>query len=54
VFLEAGLNAERYVLEPYVDEMPLAVQPRFYFQQDGTPPYFAGDVRNWTDEVFPG
>lgn len=42
------------VLQPYVDEIPLAVRRRFYFQQDGAPLNFAGEVRSWLDEILLG
>jgi hypothetical protein len=50
--------AERYfkllntVLEPYVDELPLAVRCLVYFRQDGASLHFAGEVRYWLDEVI--
>jgi len=40
------------MLAAYVNELPLPVC-QFYFQQDGAPVNFAGEVR-WTDEILPG
>jgi len=42
-----------WVLESFVDEIPLAVRHSFYFEQDGAPYFLAGEVRSWLDQVLP-
>jgi len=54
VFME-GVRTKQYLIllnDVYVDEIPLAVRRRFYFQQDGAPRNFAGGVRSWLDEIL--
>jgi hypothetical protein len=36
----------KLVLESCVDEMPFTVRRPFYFEQDGAPHYFAGELRS--------
>ena len=50
-----GVRTKQYLIllnDVYVDEIPLAVRRRFYFQQDGAPRNFAGGVRSWLDEIL--
>jgi len=48
------LKLLNYVLQPSVDEIPLAVRRHLYFQQDRAPRNFAGKVRSWLDEILFG
>jgi hypothetical protein len=54
VYAETYFRLLNNVAEPYVDEMPLAVRCLVYFRQEGAPLHFAGEVRNWLDEVIHG
>jgi hypothetical protein len=42
------------VLQPYLDNMPLAMRQHFWFQQDGAPAYFALITCGWLDSKIPG
>jgi hypothetical protein len=54
------LTAQRYrdyvetFLPELLEDMPLAVRKRFWFQQDGAPAHYGEDVRQWLKATFPG
>ena len=47
-------NAYLKMLQEFViDNIPLQIRQKGYFQQDGTPPHFARTVRAYLDQTFP-
>jgi len=59
IFIEQNLNGERYLellrneLELFIDELPLVERRLFYFQQDGAPPHFTRNVRDYLHDLLP-
>lgn len=59
VFLPARLNGELYIhflqeiLPPLLEEVPLTVRQRMWFQHDGCPAYFTRIVREFLNNTFP-
>jgi hypothetical protein len=52
------LNGQRYliflqdVLPELLEDVPMAIRQDMWFQHDGAPPHFAGEVRDHLDEVY--
>lgn len=61
VFFQGTLTAARYtemilknVVEPFVDDLPLAVRRDIWYQHDGATPHYALLSRNWLNNEFNG
>jgi hypothetical protein len=58
VFIDGTLNGERYLSMLRDDVLPTLLNPQgdfpTFFQQDGAPPHYATEVRQFLDEQFPG
>jgi transposase len=55
-FFQNNINGANYLemLEEFVDEIPLGMAERCYFQQDGAPAHYARPVKDFLDMQFPG
>jgi hypothetical protein len=42
------------VLPGLLEDVPLAVRQKLWFQHDGTPAHFGEDVRQWLNATYPG
>lgn len=57
--LPPNLNGDLYLdflqhhLVNYLDDLPLNLRQNLYFMQDGAPPHFSVQVRNYLDQTFP-
>lgn len=64
VFYDNNLTGERYLqflqetlVPQLIESFPTgnnALDERIFFQQDGAPPHYAADVRNYLNTFFPG
>jgi hypothetical protein len=58
--LPDSLTVQRYcdfletVLPGLLENVPLAVRQRLWFQHDGAPAHYEEDVRQWLNATFPG
>lgn len=58
-FFEENLNGQNYEeflrteFEEFLDDLPLDIFVRLWFQQDGAPAHFSRRVRNYLDQRFP-
>ena len=58
-FFEEYLNGETYLhflrnaFQDIIDNLPLDVTRRMWFQQDGAPPHYSREVREYLNEEFP-
>lgn len=60
VILPDVLNGPAYVdfldndLRELLDDLPLQTRGRMFFQQDGAPPHWSREARNWIGQQFNG
>ena len=50
---DSYLSMLKNFLEPFLNELPLHERQQLWFQQDGAPPHFGLNVRNFLDTTFP-
>src|SRR3978361_1541483 len=57
-FFNDPVNGERYLdflqnqLQNFLDDVPLEIIRRLWFQQDGAPPHYAAIVRDFLDQDY--